>query len=158
MSHHSGWSPVAPMSWVTRSFTTVQFLCSSLSVRTCGKSAAFRRGAKLEPLSTPLQDGFRLFHPPIPAHLWARLTGRFPSRETYGVAMFHFSNIEWVRRALSTGSPVAPDKALQRPCADSVAFWLKPFSTFGLLRLTMFIKRSPGFAIPPILAPSPSGC
>jgi hypothetical protein len=35
--------------------------------------------------------------------------------------MFHFSNLEWVRRALSTGSRGAPDKALQTPWADSVA-------------------------------------
>src|SRR5216683_2792889 len=32
-------------------------------------------------------------------------------------------------------------------------FWLKPASTFGLLSMTMFIERSPGFAIPSILAP-----
>src|SRR6267142_3863617 len=32
-------------------------------------------------------------------------------------------------------------------------FWLKPASTFGLLSMTMFIARSPGFAIPSILAP-----
>src|SRR5882724_10261965 len=35
----------------------------------------------------------------------------------------------------------------------TVPFWLKPSSTFGLLSLTMFIERSPGFAIPSILAP-----
>src|SRR5712692_6087530 len=35
----------------------------------------------------------------------------------------------------------------------TVPFWLKPFSTFGLVSLTMFIERSPGFAIPSILAP-----
>src|SRR6266446_1973400 len=32
-------------------------------------------------------------------------------------------------------------------------FWLKPASTFGLLSMTMFIARSPGFALPSILAP-----
>ena len=35
----------------------------------------------------------------------------------------------------------------------TVPFWLKPASTFGLVSLTMFIERSPGFAIPSILAP-----
>src|SRR5262249_11463005 len=40
----------------------------------------------------------------------------------------------------------------------TVPFWLKPFSTFGLFSVTMFIERSPGFAIPSILAPSPSWC
>ncbi len=40
----------------------------------------------------------------------------------------------------------------------TVPFWLKPASTFGLFSVTMFIERSPGFAIPSILAPSPSWC
>jgi hypothetical protein len=40
----------------------------------------------------------------------------------------------------------------------TVPFWLKPASTFGLFSVTMFIERSPGFAIPSILAPSPSRC
>ena len=40
----------------------------------------------------------------------------------------------------------------------TVPFWLKPASTFGLFSLTMFIERSPGFALPSILAPSPSWC
>jgi hypothetical protein len=40
----------------------------------------------------------------------------------------------------------------------TLPFWLKPGSTFGLFSLTMFIERSPGFAIPSILAPSPSRC
>src|SRR5882724_12502210 len=35
----------------------------------------------------------------------------------------------------------------------TVPCWLKPAITFGLLSLTMFIERSPGFAIPSILAP-----
>src|SRR5215468_9523841 len=35
----------------------------------------------------------------------------------------------------------------------TVPFWLKPSSTFGLFSVTMFIERSPGFAIPSILGP-----
>src|SRR6266436_9762797 len=35
----------------------------------------------------------------------------------------------------------------------TVPFWLKPSSTFGLFSVTMFIERSPGFAIPSILVP-----
>src|SRR5712692_1684136 len=35
----------------------------------------------------------------------------------------------------------------------TVPFWPKPASTFGLFSLTMFIERSPGFAMPSILAP-----
>jgi hypothetical protein len=34
-----------------------------------------------------------------------------------------------------------------------VPFWLKPSSTFGLFSVTMFIERSPEFAIPSILVP-----
>ncbi len=40
----------------------------------------------------------------------------------------------------------------------TVPFWPKPSSTFGLFAMTMFIERSPGFAMPSILAPSPSRC
>src|SRR5215471_14087692 len=40
----------------------------------------------------------------------------------------------------------------------TVPFWPKPSSTFGLFSVTMFIERSPGFALPSILAPSPSRC
>jgi hypothetical protein len=40
----------------------------------------------------------------------------------------------------------------------TLPFWLKPLSTFGLFSLTMFIEHSPVFAMPPILAPSPSWC
>src|SRR5215813_9974498 len=64
------------------------------------------RGA--QPLSIPLQDGLRFFHPPTPARLSACLAARFPSRETYGVAMFRLSHNEWGRRALSTGSVGCP--------------------------------------------------
>jgi hypothetical protein len=48
-----------------------------------------------QPLSTPLQGGLRLFHPLMPAHPWAALRLAFPSRETYGVTMFHCHN-KWV--------------------------------------------------------------
>ena len=69
-----------------------------------------------QPLSTPLQDGLRFFHPPMPARLSACLAACFPSRETYGVAMFRLSHNEWGRRALSTGSVVAHDKEARSPC------------------------------------------
>ena len=35
----------------------------------------------------------------------------------------------------------------------TVPFWLKPHSTFGLFAVTMFIERSPRFALPSILVP-----
>jgi hypothetical protein len=40
----------------------------------------------------------------------------------------------------------------------TVPVWPKPSSTLGLFSVTMFIERSPGFAMPSILAPSPSRC
>ena len=39
-----------------------------------------------------------------------------------------------------------------------VPLWPKPASTFGLFAVTMFLERAPGFALPSILAPSPSWC
>ena len=89
------------------------------------------RGA--QPLSTPLQDGVRFFHPPLPARLSARLTARFPSRETYGVAMFRLSNNGWGRRALSTGSVVAHDKEGRSPCARYSALLAQAFQHLWLV-------------------------
>ena len=69
-----------------------------------------------QPLSIPLQDGLRFFHPPMPARLSACLAACFPSRETYGVPMFRLSHNEWGRRALSTGSVRVHDKERGNPC------------------------------------------
>ena len=53
----------------------------------------------------------------MPARLSARLTVRFPSRETYGVAMCRLSHNAWGRRALSTGRVAVHDKERESPCA-----------------------------------------
>ena len=84
-------------------------------------------------LSTPLQGGLRFFHPPIPAHLSACLAARFPSWETYGVAMFRLSNNEWVRRALSTGSVTAHDKEGESPCTRYSAVLAQAFQHLWLV-------------------------
>lgn len=57
------------------SFTPVQFFYFGLSWETYQKSAVFQREAKLEPLSTSLQDGLHFFWHPLP-------TGQF--RFPYG--------------------------------------------------------------------------
>jgi hypothetical protein len=48
------------------------------------KSAPFQAGANLEPLSEPLQPGFRFFLPPLPPALSPTLTLRFPEKEHSG--------------------------------------------------------------------------
>jgi hypothetical protein len=111
------------------------------------------------PLSPPLQDGLGFFPPLMPARLWARLTARFPLWETYGVAMFRPRNIR-VGEARSVHRervmPMTRKGGLLVPA--TVPCWLKPRRTFGLFAVTMCIERSPGFAMPPLLAPSPSWC
>jgi hypothetical protein len=80
--------------------------------------SSLSRGVMLpeaQPLSIPLQDGLRFFHPPMPARLSARLAAHFPLRETYGVPMFRLSHNEWGRRALSTGSVAVHDKEAESP-------------------------------------------
>jgi hypothetical protein len=85
----------------------------------------------------------------MPARLSACLTARFPSRETYGIAMFRLSHNEWGRRALSTGSVAAHDKERESPCTHYSALlaqacqhlWLVFFDdvyrAFTWVRLTM---------------------
>jgi hypothetical protein len=49
----------------------------------------------LQPLSPSLQRGFRFFHPPLPALLWAFLAVSFPlSEEKYGFIVFCSRNAD----------------------------------------------------------------
>ena len=43
---------------------------------------------------------------------------------------------------------IAHDRGGFSPATRHVAFWPKPISTFGLFYITMFIKSSPGLAMP----------
>jgi hypothetical protein len=56
------------------------------------------RGAKFEPLSGPLQTGFRFFQRPLPADLWASLAARrlCPTERSIGLP-----------RSVSASLPVA---------------------------------------------------
>ena len=90
----------------------------------------------------------------MPARLSACLAAHFPSRETYGVAMFRLSHTRMGVGALCPPVALLPMTRKGRVLVPAtVPFWLKPASTFGLFSVTMFIERSPGFAIPSILVP-----
>ena len=51
------------------------------------------RRITFKPVSAPLQNGLRFFHPPVPASLSVPLAGHLPqlAREGYGVAMFRLN-------------------------------------------------------------------
>src|SRR5256885_7476344 len=69
----------------------------------------------------------------MPARLLACLAAYFPSRETYGVAMFRLSHNEWGRRALSTGSVAAHDKEARSPCTRYSALLAQAFQHLWLV-------------------------
>lgn len=93
---------------------------------------------------------------PLPHAYRFALRRAFPCGSRTGFPCSVSVTDEWVRRALSTGSVDAHDKEHGSPCAPYVAMLAQASSILGLLSVTMFIKRSPGFALPSILAPSPS--
>src|SRR5215472_4921183 len=64
------------------------------------------RGVMLQPLSGPLQAGFRLLPRPLPAAPSAPLAARFPLREDYGLTTFRRSSLGGGLGRVST--PVGP--------------------------------------------------
>ena len=82
------------------------FLRPSRTERPDGSQHAFAWGnvaRKAQPLSTSLQDGIRLLHPPLPALLRARLTTCFPLQgRSTGLPRSTFAT-EWVRPRLYAG-------------------------------------------------------
>jgi hypothetical protein len=78
---------------------------------TRGKSAGFRRGVMLQPLSGRLQTGVCLLPPPLPAASSAPLARvAFPDGETTGLPRSVAVTV-WVRsRLFAGGAPAAPEE------------------------------------------------
>jgi hypothetical protein len=74
--------------------------------------------------------------------------------EQYGLTVFRWYDRDGLGALCSPVALGAHDGARMRLHAVLHAFWLKPVSIFGLLRMTAFIKGSHAFTIPSILAPS----
>jgi hypothetical protein len=66
------------------------------------------RGAKLEPLSNPLQVGFRFLHHPVPATSSACLAAYLPLlKENLRACLVPYQNHKWVRSRLFAGGTAA---------------------------------------------------
>ena len=119
--------------------------------RPVGSLLAFARGDiafSAQPLSAPLQDGFRFLRLPLPATPWARLTARLPS--SGGLRAYHVPSRRqgWFRPRLSAGGHSVHDGDGTSPRTRPLTFWSKPVSIFGLLQLTAFISDSHMVAMP----------
>jgi hypothetical protein len=111
-----------------------------------------------QPLSTPLQNGLRFFHTPIPAIPSACLTACFPLDEgNYGLTTFRFCDHN--RLGLSSPPTVlfAHGRKASTSCTHCFAFWLKPGTyAFSLVLITAFIRHSRLLTILPNSSPLPS--
>ena len=118
------------------------FFNFSCKERPIGRQRSFKPGI-FHPVSDPLQIGICFFQCPNLTLPWACLTTRLPDiGEQYEVSTFRWGNMCEVRRLLSTGKLLncviwteQPDHSLSLP------FWLKCFSYFHLLRMTVFKCR-----------------
>ena len=97
-------------------------------------SALSYQGIRL--LSTPLLGGIRFFRPPVSAPPSARLTARSHRRRGYGVAKFRLARVHRLRCLLSARRPWSVMPHTEQGHPASGALWLKPFTLFGLVRLT----------------------
>jgi hypothetical protein len=97
-------------------FPTLNSLPYFLVTRHLMEVCSLSRGAKFEPLSNPLQAGFRFLHHPLPAAPSACLTARFPRGRASGLPC-SMCVPEWVRSRLSTGgvSSAADDSVASAP-------------------------------------------
>src|SRR6266568_4757082 len=70
------------------------------------------RVVMFQPLSPPLQEGFRFFRLPLPALSSARLAAAYRERKRSGLPCFA-ERTEWVRSALSAGGVECPREGPQ---------------------------------------------
>ena len=126
-----------------------------------GSLHLFRSGQILNPYTTRYRSPFACsaFSYPLPQQFPSRVTcHRFSILKLWrriGLTVFRIKDTS---RLGSTYSP-----AIRCPCSPSMegairlhAFWLKPYSIFGLLHLTTFIGGSLSLTVLFTLAPYPS--
>jgi hypothetical protein len=126
-----------------------------------GSLHLFRSGQILNPYTTRYRSPFACsaFSYPLPQQFPSRVTcHRFSILKLWrriGLTVFRIKDTS---RLGSTYSP-----AIRCPCSPSMegairlhAFWLKPYSIFGLLHLTTFIGDSLSLTVLLTLAPYPS--
>ncbi len=103
-----------------------------------------------QPVSTPLRDSFRFFRPPPPAHLWAYLTGCFPSEEgdIRGCHVTHSQVPVGLGACYRPGGMWSTMPHVRDDIPTSSAFWLKLNSLFSFFYITIFIADSLWFTIP----------
>ena len=160
------WSPRTVIRWESAPVSVATAVICLLSLRGCPRSlvrqdqtdvSALSRGVMLPGGATPIH----------PITGWPSLLPSSPSRTPIGLPYGSLSLAGDVRgyhvpsqsQPNGLGAlcppvallPMTRKRGLLVPA--TVPFWLKPASTFGLFSVTMFIERSPGFAIPSILAP-----
>ena len=142
-------------------FPTLNGLPYFLVMRHLMEVCSLSRGAKFEPLSNPLQAGFRFLHHPLPAAPSACLTARFPIGRASGLSRF-VCIPAWVRACaelgeasrLSAGGTTSATGEVRTPVLDHLPFgsgllaFSELFSTFSLLELTTFISDSHMLTLP----------
>ena len=119
-------------------------VCSRFTyANTRGKSAGFRRGVMLQPLSGRLQAGFGLLPPPLPAVVSASLASRFPKRpcsrvgRTWGddgLTTFRAcSRTVWFRSRLFAGGLSSAPGQFGNPRTGPRTFWSKRCQQLSLV-------------------------
>ena len=89
------------------------------------------RRVMFQPLSVPLQNGFRFLHPRLPAALSAYLAARFPMGEPYGLTTFPLCTCVGEVSSLRRGDAICDRYGLSTGSCPHT-FWSKRDSIFRL--------------------------